>query len=92
MSNLPEALGLSISPHFCAKTQQAIGPHKDLLTIVKQTQTDVAWVCLPFIRSGQNRLVRHSEKGKKTWQTEKGGGKTTLGNEQAWPSQSPKGY
>ena len=27
-------------------------------------------MCLPFIRSGQNHLARHSEKGKKTWQTE----------------------
>ena len=35
----------------CAKIQQAIGPHADLLTIVK-TQTAVVWSCLPFIRSG----------------------------------------
>ena len=27
-------------------------------------------VCLPFIRSGQNHLARHSERGKKTRQTE----------------------
>ena len=26
--------------------------------------------CLPFIRSGQNHLARHSERGKKTRQTE----------------------
>ena len=36
----------------------------------KETQTVVVWTCLPFIRSGQNHLARHSEKGKKTWQTE----------------------
>ena len=36
----------------------------------KETQTAVVWSCLPFIRSGQNHLARHSEKGKKTRQTE----------------------
>ena len=42
------------------------GPHDDR----KETQTAVAWSCLPFIRSGQNHLVSHSERGKKTRQTE----------------------
>ena len=28
------------------------------------------WSCFPFIRSGHNHLARHSEKGKKTRQTE----------------------
>ena len=32
-------------------------------------QTAVVWSCLPFIRSGQNHLARHSERGKKTRQT-----------------------
>ena len=36
----------------------------------KKTQTAVVWSCFPFIRSGQNRLARHSERGKKTRQTE----------------------
>ena len=36
----------------------------------KETQTAVVRTCLPFIRSGQNHLVRHSERGKKTRQTE----------------------
>ena len=36
----------------------------------KETQTAVVWSCLPFIRSGQNHLTRHSERGKKTRQTE----------------------
>ena len=53
-----------------AKIQQAIGPHEDLLTIVKKTQTAVEWSCFPLIRSGQNHLARHSERGKKTRQTE----------------------
>ena len=38
-----------------AKILQAIGPHEDLLTI---------------IRSGQNHLAKYSERGKKTRQTE----------------------
>ena len=53
-----------------AKIQQAIGSHEDLLTIEKETQTAVVWSCLPFIRSGQNHLTNHSERGKKTRQTE----------------------
>ena len=35
----------------------------------KETQTAVVWSCLPFIRSCQNHLARHSERGKKTRQT-----------------------
>ena len=46
-----------------AKIQQAIGPH--------ETQTEVVWTCLPFIRSGKNHLARHSESGKQTRQTER---------------------
>ena len=30
----------------------------------KETQTAVVWSCLLFIRSGQNHLARHSERGK----------------------------
>ena len=41
-----------------AEIQQAIGPHEDLLTII------------PFIRSCQNHLARHSERGEKTRQPE----------------------
>ena len=47
-----------------AKMQQAIGPHEDLLTIVKRRK--LQWC----IRSGQNQLARHSKRGKKTRQTE----------------------
>ena len=52
-----------------AKIQQAIGPHADLLTIVKR-RTAVVWSCFPFIRPGKNHFARHSERGKKTRQTE----------------------
>ena len=36
----------------------------------KETQTAMVWSCFPFIRSGQNHLAKHSERGKKTRQTE----------------------
>ena len=49
-----------------AKIQQAIGPREDLLTIVKETQSEVVWKYLPFIKFGQNHLARHRERGKKT--------------------------
>ena len=35
------------------------------------TQTEVVWTCLPFIRSSQYHLERHSERGKKTRQSKK---------------------
>ena len=34
----------------------------------KEMQTAVVWSCFLFIRSGQNHLARHSERGKKTRQ------------------------
>ena len=36
----------------------------------KETQTALVWSCLTLIRSGQNHLARHSERAKKTRQTE----------------------
>ena len=67
-----------------AKMQQAIGPHEDLLTIVKRRKLQWYGHFSPFIRSGQNHLAKHNERGKKTRQT-------TSGNGQAWSSASPKG-
>ena len=49
----------------------------------KETQTTVVWTCLPFFRSGQNHLARHSERGKKTRQTEEEAGRQRQGME--WP-------
>ena len=37
----------------------------------KETQTEMVWTCLSFMRSGQSHLAGHSERGKKTRQTEK---------------------
>ena len=53
-----------------AKIQQAMGPHDDDPDQSEETQTAVVWSCFPFIRSGQNHLARHSERGKKTSQTD----------------------
>ena len=36
----------------------------------KETRTAVVWSCFPFIGSGQNHLAKHSERRKKTRQTE----------------------
>ena len=41
-----------------------------LLDCRKKTQTEIVRTGLPFIRSGQNHLAIHSERGKKTRQTE----------------------
>ena len=74
------------------KIQQAIGPHEEILTIVKrQTQTAVVWSCPPFIRSGQNHLARNSERGKKTRQTEKEVGRQHQGMDRLGVRQVPEG-
>ena len=73
-----------------AKIQQAIGPHEDLLTIAKETQTAVVWTCLPFIRSGQTHLARHSERGKKTRQTEEEVGRQHQGMDRPGVRQVPE--
>ena len=48
----------------------------------------MVWSCLPFIRSGQNHLARHSERGKKTRQTKKEVGrrqvKRAVENREKW--------
>ena len=79
----------------CAKIQQAIGPHEDLLTIVKKTQTTVVRSCLPLIKSDQSHLTRHYERRKKITQTKKQnkkrGGKRASKNGQACSSPSPRG-
>ena len=55
---------------FRAKIQHTIGLHEGLSILKIETQTEVVWTCLQFIRSGQNHFERHSERGKKTRQTE----------------------
>ena len=54
-------------------------------------QTGVVWSCFPFIRSGQNRLARHSERRKKTRQTEEEVGRQHLGMDRPGVRQVPGG-
>ena len=65
-----EILHISYKDHVTneevrAKIQQAIGPHEDLLTIIKRRKLQMAWSCFPFIRYCQNHLARHSERGRR---------------------------
>ena len=54
-------------------------------------QTAVVWSCLPFIRSGQNHLARHSERGNKTRQTEEEVGRQHQGMDRPGDRQVPEG-
>ena len=74
-----------------AKIQQVIRPHEDVLTICKETQTAVVWSCLPFIRSVQTHLARHSEMGKKTRQREEELGRQHQGMERPGVHKVPEG-
>ena len=71
-----------------AKIQQAIGLHKDHRKVM---QTAVVWSCLPFIRSGQNHLARHSERGKKIRQTEEEVGRQHQGMDRPGVCRVPEG-
>ena len=57
----------------------------------KETQTAVVWTCLPFIRSGQNHFAWHSERGKKTRQTEEHVGRQHLWMDRPGVCQVPEG-
>ena len=57
----------------------------------KETQTAVVWSCLPFIRSSQNHLARHSERGTKTRQTEEEVGRQHQGMDRPGVRQVPEG-
>ena len=57
----------------------------------KEPQTAVVWFCLPFMRSGQNYLARHSERGKKTKQTEAEVGRQHQGMDRPGICQVPEG-
>ena len=70
-----------------AKIQQAIGPQEDL-TIVKRR--NLQWY-LPFVRSGQHHLARHSERGKKTRQTDEEVGRQHQGMDRPGVRQVPEG-
>ena len=61
----------------------------------KETQTAVVWSWLPFLRSGKNHLAnhlaRHSERGKKTRQTEEEVGRQHQGTDRPGVCQVPEG-
>ena len=56
----------------------------------KETQTAVVWSCLPFIRSGQNHLVRHSKSWKKTRRTKEEVGRQHQGMDRPGVRQVPE--
>ena len=60
----------------------------------KETQTAVVGSCLLFIRSGQNHLAWHSERGRRQGRQRKRWAdniREWTGLEQAWSSPSPRG-
>ena len=57
----------------------------------KEMQTAVVWTCLLFIRFGQNHLAGHSERGKKTRQTEEEVGRQHHGMDRPGVCQVPEG-
>ena len=59
---------------------------RSLLDHRKETQTEVVWTCLR-----QNHLAKHSEKGKKTRQTEEEVGKQHQGMDRPGVRQGPEG-
>ena len=73
-----------------AKIQQAIGRPRRPPDHSKETQSAVVWSCPPFIRSGQNHHARHSERGKKTRQTEEEVGRKHQGMDKPGVRQVPE--
>ena len=89
-------LGSSYRDHvtneeICAKIQQAIAPHENLLTNVKRRKLKWYGHVFRFIRSGQNHLARHSERGKKIRQTEEEVGRQHQGMDRPGVCQDPEG-
>ncbi len=80
-----------INEEVRAKIQQANWTTRRPPDDRKETQTAVVWPCLPFIRSGQNHLARHSERGKKTRQTEEEVGRQHQRTDRPGVRQVPEG-
>ena len=51
----------------------------------------MVWSCVPFTRSGENHLARHSERGKETRQTEEEVGRQHQGIDRVGVRQVPEG-
>ena len=79
------------STHLIAKTQQAIGPHENLLTIAKRRKLQ----CYGHVSrsSGLAKTILQGtvKGGSRRGRYIKRGGKTTSGNGQAWSLPSPRG-
>ena len=75
----------------CAKIKQALGSHEDLPTIVKRRK--LQWYGHVSRSSGlaKNHLARHSERRKKTRQTEEEVGKQYQGMDRPGVRQVPEG-
>ena len=90
-----EILRISYKDHVTneevrAKMQQAIGPHEDLLTIVKRRK--LQWYGHVSRSSGLAKtILQGTVKGEEDRADRRSGGKTTSGNGQAWSSPSPRG-
>ena len=87
-------LRISYKHHFT--NEEDLDPAGNLTTRIphdhrKETQTALIWTCLPFIRSGQKHLARHSERGKKTRQTEEEVGRQHQGMDKPGVHQVPEG-
>ena len=76
--------------HWLSPCQDPAG-NRTTVSHRKETQTAVVWSCLPFIRSGQNHLARHSERGNKTRQTEEEVGRQHQGMDRPGVRQVPEG-
>ena len=73
-----------------AKIQQAIGPHEDLLTIVKRRK--LQWYGHVSRSSGLAKTILKGTVKVGRNKVDRGiSGKTTSGNGQAWSAQSPRG-
>ena len=74
-----------------AKIQQAIGPHEDLLTIVKRR--NLQWYGRVSRSWGlaKNHLARHSERGKKTRRIKEEVGRQHQGMDRTGVRQVPEG-
>ena len=70
-----------------AKIQQAIGPHEDLLTIMKRRK--LQWYGHVSRSSGLVKTILQG-KGEEDMADRGRGGKTTSGNRQAWSLPSPR--
>ena len=55
-----------------------------------RAQTAVVWSCFPFIRSSQNHLARHSERGKKTRRRKEEVGRQDEGMDRPGAGQVPE--